>query len=402
MADGSSDSAPVATGMSDRRRLAVVLSLGTTQTIAWASSYYLPAILGEPMARTLALSKTEVYAAFSVALLVGAVLGPRVGRTIDALGGRGVLMISNGLYAGGLLALASATSRLGMWTGWIALGAGMGLGLYDAAFATLGRIFGNEARKPITGITLMAGFASTIGWPLSALGLELIGWRWTCVAWAAVHLLIALPINRFMLPVPPPVAHHEKSAEKPHIPMDATMWLLGFAFAAGWVISTAMAVHLPRLLEAAGATTVQAIAAGALIGPAQVAARFAEVTLMQSHHPLTSARISATLHPIGAFLIAIGLAGSFPLFALLHGAGNGILTIARGTVPLAIYGPVNYGYRLGILGAPSRMAQAAAPLGFGLLIEHYGMGVLAVSAALGLCTFAAFMLVRPKPLNHAT
>lgn len=393
MRDGSA-SQPDA--RSDRGRLAIVLSLGTSQTIAWASSYYLPAILGEPMAATLAVSRNEVYGAFSVALFVAALLGPRVGRTIDAIGGRGVLMISNGLYAAGLLALAIAGSRFGMWAGWIAIGAGMGLGLYDAAFATLGRIFGSDARKPITGITLMAGFASTIGWPLSALGLQLMGWRWTCVAWALVHLLVALPINRFMLPVPHVPEHREKIADKPHIPMDATMWLLGFAFAAGWVISTAMAVHLPKLLEAAGATTVQAIAAGALIGPAQVAARLAEATLGQRHHPLLSARVSATFHPIGALLVAMGFTGSFPLFAMLHGAGNGILTIARGTVPLAIYGPVNYGYRLGILGAPSRMAQAAAPLGFGLLIEQLGMGVLAVSAGLGLATFAAFMAVHAR------
>lgn len=379
-----------------RARLKVVLALGSTQTIAWASSYYLPAILGEPMARALSISGTEVYAAFSVALLVAAVLGPRVGRTIDRLGGRGVLMISNLLYASGLLALAIAGSRWMMWAGWLLIGAGMGLGLYDVAFATLTRIFGATARKPITGITLMAGFASTIGWPLSALGVEMIGWRWTCVAWALVHLLIALPANRFLLPLPHGIEAAHTETAKPHIPMDATMWLLGFAFAAGWVISTAMAVHLPRLLEAAGATTVQAIAAGALIGPGQVAARFLEATLMQNHHPLLSARISAALHPIGAALVALGTAGSVPLFAVLHGAGNGILTIARGTVPLAIFGPVNYGYRLGILGAPARIAQAAAPLGFGLLIDRLGMGVLAVSSGLGLATMAAFLLVRPK------
>jgi len=384
-----------AAGLSDRRRLAVVLSLGTTQTIAWASSYYLPAILAAPMARALAITATEVFAAFSVALLVAALLGPRVGRTIDAIGGRGVLMISNLLYASGLLLMAVAGSRTTMWIGWLTLGAGMGLGLYDAAFAALGRIFGMEARGPITGITLMAGFASTIGWPLSALGLDLLGWRGTCAAWALVHLLVALPMNRLLLPLPAAAPAAHASDAKPHIPMDTNMWLLGFAFAAGWVISTAMAVHLPMLLEHAGATTAQAIAAGALIGPAQVAARLAEATLMQRRHPLTSARLSAALHPLGAALIAIGLPGSFPLFAVLHGAGNGILTIARGTVPLAIYGPVNYGYRLGILGAPSRIAQASAPLGFGLLIEHLGLGVLAVSAGLGLATLAAFSLVRP-------
>lgn len=382
------------TGDGNRSRLGIVLALGSTQTIAWASSYYLPAILGEPMAQTLAITGTEVYAAFSVALLVAAALGPHVGHTIDRLGGRGVLAISNVLYACGLLALAAAGSRWTMWAGWLAIGAGMGLGLYDAAFATLGRIFGTSARRPITGITLMAGFASTIGWPLSALGLEVFGWRWTCVAWALVHLLVALPVNRFLLPRPADTETAHADAARPHIPMDANMWLLAFAFAAGWVISTAMAVHLPRLLETAGATTVQAIAAGALIGPAQVAARLVEATLMQRRHPLLSARVSAVLHPIGAALVVLGTAGSVPIFAVLHGAGNGILTIARGTVPLAIYGPVNYGYRLGILGAPARIAQAAAPLGFGLLIDWLGMGVLAVSAGLGIATLVAFCLVR--------
>ncbi|MGB9166391.1 MAG: MFS transporter, partial [Rhodomicrobium sp.] len=171
------------------------------------------------------------------------------------------------------------------------------------------------------------------------------------------------------------------------------MWLLAFAFAAGWTISTAMAAHLPRLLESAGASPAQALLAGILIGPAQVAARLADVLFLQRFHPLLSARVAAVLHPLGAGLLTFG-AGAVPAFVLLHGAGNGILTIARGSVPLALYGPVNYGYRLGILGAPSRMAQAASPLLFGVLIDAFGGGAFFFSAALGLAALASLCMIR--------
>jgi hypothetical protein len=174
--------------------------------------------------------------------------------------------------------------------------------------------------------------------------------------------------------------------------MDRTMWLLAFAFAAAWTIATAMAAHLPRLLQARGASEAQALIAGMLIGPAQVAARIIEAAALKRYHPLLSARLSAALHPIGAGLLAIGTA-AVPAFALLHGTGSGILTIARGTVPLAIYGPVNYGYRLGILGALARFAQAAAPLLFGLLIDAFGAGAFLFSAALGVSTFCAFCMI---------
>ena len=177
------------------------------------------------------------------------------------------------------------------------------------------------------------------------------------------------------------------------------MWLLAFAFAAGWTISTAMAAHLPRLLEAGGASDTQALTAGMMIGPAQVAARIIEASVLKRIHPLNSARLSAALHPIGVTVLAFGT-GAIPVFAVLHGAGNGILTIARGTVPLALYGPVNYGYRLGILGAPARIAQAAAPLAFGLLADRFGARALLFSAALGLAALAAFCMAAaaaPRP-----
>jgi MFS family permease len=379
------------------RPLPIILALGTTQTLAWASSYYLPAILADPIGRDLGVSSNWIFAAFSASLVISALIGPRVGRQIDLVGGRSVLSMSNLMLAAGLALLGFATSLPVLVIAWLGLGAGMGAGLYDAAFAALGRIYGDQARRSITGITLMAGFASTVGWPLSTWGLETIGWRNTCFAWAAAHILIGLPINFFTLPAVRGAKAAVAASTKPHIPIDRTMILLAFVFAAAWTVTGAMAAHLPRILEAAGSTTAQAVFAGALMGPAQVAARVLEAGFLSRYHPLLSTRLACVTHPIGAAILALLGGGAASTFAILYGAGNGILTIARGTLPLAIFGPQNYGYRLGIIGAPARMAQAAAPLVFGLLVDVMGSRVLIVSSALSLSALAALFLLHKEP-----
>jgi predicted MFS family arabinose efflux permease len=379
------------------RPLPLILALGTTQTLAWASSMYLPAILADPMARDLGVSANWVFAAFSASLVLSALLGPRIGRQIDLVGGRSVLSLSNLVLAAGLVLLGFATSIPMLVLAWLVLGVGMGAGLYDAAFAALGRIYGNAARRSITGITLIAGFASTVGWPLSAWGLETIGWRNTCFAWAAAHILIGLPLNWLMLPAVKGAKAAVAAAVKPQIAIDRTMILLAFVFAAAWAVTGAMAAHLPRILEAAGSTASQAVFAGALIGPAQVAARIFEASFLSRFHPLVSTRLACITHPIGAAVLALAGGGAASLFAIFHGTGNGILTIARGTLPLAIFGPKDYGYRLGIIGAPARMAQAAAPLLFGLLIDTMGSRVLIVSSALSLLALLALFLVPTSP-----
>jgi MFS family permease len=379
------------------RQLPIIVALGTTQTLAWASSYYLPAILADPIGRDLGVSSNWIFAAFSAALVISALLGPRVGRQIDLVGGRQVLSASNLTLAAGLALLGATYSIPVLVVAWLLLGIGMGFGLYDAAFAALGRIYGEAARGAITGITLIAGFASTVGWPLSAWGLDTIGWRNTCFAWAAAHILIGLPINFFMLPAVKGAKAAVASAVKPQIPIDRTMVLLAFTFAAAWSVTGAMAAHMPRILEAAGATTVQAVAAGALFGPAQVVARIIEASFLSRYHPLLSTRLACLTHPIGAAILAVAGGGASSAFAIFFGLGNGILTIARGTLPLAIFGPQNYGYRLGLIGAPARMAQAAAPLAFGLLIDAMGSRVLIVSSALSLSALVALCLLRTKP-----
>ena len=378
------------------KRGIVVAALGTTQTLAWASSYYLPAILAQPIAEGLGLSRAMVFGVFSGSLLLAALLGPSVGRAIDDRGGRGVLVLSNLVLAAGLVVLARVQGVAGLAAAWTLLGVGMALGLYDSAFATLTGLYGQAARTPITGITLIAGFASTIGWPLSALLDASLGWRGACLAWAMLNLLIGLPLNRLLVPrAPPPQRAAEPQADAIASTRGA-MPILAFVFAATWFVTGAMAAHMPRLLEIAGASPTGAIAAAALVGPAQVAARLVEFGALRWVHPLVSARIATALHPVGAGILAVFGAPAIMAFALLHGAGNGLLTIAKGTLPLVIFGPVGYGLRSGILAAPARAAQAASPLVFGLLIDWLGVGALAISAGISLAALLALVGLRAR------
>lgn len=374
----------------------VVVALGSAQTLAWASSYYLPAILAAPMAADLGIPASWVFGGFSAALVLSAVLGPAAGRAIDLRGGRDVLTVSNLVFATGLVLLALAQGPALMVLAWLVIGVGMAMGLYDAAFATLAGLYGRAARTPITGITLIAGFASTVGWPLSVLMEEAIGWRGACLGWAGLHLLVGLPLNRLLVPPAPPPEKQAKAPEGPAIPAPRfAMPILAFVFAATWTVAGAMAAHLPTMLQAAGATPALAIAAAALIGPAQVAARLLEFALVRRIQPITTARLATLGHPLGAaaLLLAGGIAA--PVFAVLHGMGNGVMTIVKGTLPLAVFGPVGYGARQGLLTAPSRFLQALAPFAFGLLLERAGVGTaLAVTSGLSLAAFLALLALR--------
>jgi MFS family permease len=377
-------------------RVTVVAALGATQTVAWASSYYMPAILGAPIAGALHLPTSVFFGLFSGALLLSAAIGPSVGRLIDRHGGRHLLATSNLVIAAGLLILAAAHSIAGLVIAWTVLGVGIGMGLYDPAFATLTWLYGRDARRSITGITLIAGFASTIGWPLTAVFLDIFGWRAACLTWAGLNMLLAAPVNwlaipRHGVPAALPRATTETTAAPP--PRTA-MPILAFFFAATWFVQGAMAAHLPGLLQAAGASSTAAIAAASLVGPAQVGARIVEFGLLRSFHPISSARLASALHPIGAaFLVAFGAPGIIA-FALLHGAGNGMITIAKGTLPLALFGPGGYGLRSGLLSAPARMLQAASPFLFGLLLDQVGIGAVGLSAGLCLAAFASLFLLR--------
>ncbi len=378
------------------KRGIVVSTLGITQTLSWGSSYYLTAVFADPIATSLHVSKTWFFGVFSGALLLSGLLGPLAGRMIDRHGGRDVIATTNVVFAAGLILLSLASGPVGLIAAWAVIGTAMGFGLYEASFATVAGLYGRDARNAITGITLFAGFASTVGWPLSTLFIDEFGWRGACLAWAALHVLVGLPMNRFLVPKAPPPEPVAAAATGESGAVSTTMIILAGVFAATWFVSTAMASHLPRLLQALGATQVAAVAAAALVGPAQVAARLAEFTLMRKASPLLSARVATAMHPIGAVILAIVGAPAAVAFVMLHGGGNGIMTIARGTLPLALFGPAGYGLRTGILAMPTRILQGGAPLLFQLVLDDAGpYAALALSSTLIGVSFLLLLFLRP-------
>ncbi|ANY61865.1 hypothetical protein MA05_06835 [Comamonas aquatica] len=336
----------------------VVLTLGLAQTLAWASTYYLPAMLAAPMAADLGLATPTVFAAFSLALGVAALVGPNVGQAMDRWGGRAILAATSVLFAASLVALGHAQGLWSLLLAWCGLGLGIASGLYEAAFATVVRLYGQQARKAITGITLLAGFASTVGWPLTHWMQLHWGWRSTCWVWAGVHLVLCLPLylslpsdRQAPTPAPAPTAGPD-GAPRPRL--DLRTGLLALVFATSGFISSAMAAHLPALVNA---------------------------------------RLATVLHPVGAaLLLLLGPPGAL-LFGVLHGAGNGMLTIARGTLPLQLFGPQGYGHRQGLLQGPARVAQALAPWLFGVALAQWQGQALWLSGALGLLSVAALLVL---------
>lgn len=384
-------------------QLRLSVALGCAHTLAWGSTYYLPAILAESIATDLGLETTFVFAAFSVALALSALLGPAVGRRIDLFGGRGTLTMSSLVFAAGLVLLSLAQGAATLVASWLVIGIGMAMGLYEAAFATVTTIYGYRARSAFTGITLLAGLASTICWPISAyLDVE-VGWRNVCLFWAAMHVLLGLPINRFL--VPADGARPDLRTERPSAAATAmgetvgrpkyAMAMLAIVFAVTWFISTGMAAHFPAILREAGASPTLAIATAAMVGPAQVLGRLVEFSLLQRFHPLLSSRMAALAHPVGALsMLAFGAPAAL-FFAVLHGMGNGILTIAKGTLPLALFGPQGYGQRQGLLMMPARFSQAAAPLVFAAAMERFGSSALLLTISLGIVALAALLSINP-------
>jgi MFS family permease len=363
-----------------------IAALGLSQTLGWASSFYLPGVLALPIAAGTGLTPPWIYAALSFGLAVSAVLGPAVGRRIDRRGGRAVLCGSSLVFAGGLGLLALAHGPLALLLAWLVLGIAMAAGLYEPAFAAMTRRYGYEARGAITGITLLAGFASTVGWPLTAWLEHTLGWRGACAVWAALHLGIGLPLNAWALrgEVGSPRDVSTVRREAPNSPgaADRSLWLVSVLFTAAGMVTIGLATNLPRLFVAVGATPGAAIAAAALLGPAQVVARLAEYGARSVIDPLKSARIANALHPVAALTLGLGGAPAIAAFSLLHGAGAGMLTITRGTLPLALFGPEGYGARIGRINAPARIGQAIAPFLFGIAIDRIGGFALWISSAL--------------------
>jgi MFS family permease len=388
-----------------RSRGAVITALGVTQILAWGSSYYLSAVLAGPIAADTGWPLPWIIGALSLGLIVAGLASPAIGRLIQDRGGRPVLIGSALLIAAGQAILALAPNVAVYACGWLLMGVGMGAGLYDAAFATLGRLYGVTARQAITVLTLFGGFASTVCWPFSALLVEHLGWRGACAAYAAIQLTVALPIYTFFLPRETARSRDRggrqqaepRVADGPWTRDDRLLLAVAGSIALSAVISATLSVHLLAILQARGVELAAAVALGALVGPSQVGARAIEMGVSRLHHPIWTKVASATCVLVGV----LGLAFEMPVIALalmFYGAGIGLESIARGTVPLALFGPGRYPELMGRIAFPSLIAQAVAPTLAAIGLERGGGpdGTLFVLLALTVlnCVLVAWIVVR--------
>lgn len=377
-----------------RRRLAVVL--GLNQTMSWGMTFYLPAVIAVPAANDLGLSTFSLLGAFSLSLLISGFCAPRVGRWIDRHGGKGAVVLSILVLSLGLVILAAAPGLMVWYLGWIVIGVGMAMGLYDAAFATVGTLLGREAGPTITGITLFAGFASTVFWSLGAAIIGVTGWRGLLLFYAGIMLCLNLPL---VLALVPRLDQNLKEARqavagRTKVPRRMVACLAGY-FTLRWFVTSAIAVHILALLHGIGLTAAEAIVVASLIGPGQVAGRLLEVALANRVGLLSRARLGALLFPIGAALLPAGGPAAATGFAILYGMSNGILTINRGTLPLALFGPNGYATVLGWLALPVQLAQAAAPtLAAPAVAALPAVTVFGIAGALGLVATALLLPLR--------
>lgn len=358
-------------------RTKLVWAMGINQILAWGSTYYLPAVLAAPIARETGWSITSVVGGLSWGMLLAGATSPTVGRHIDRHGGRVAMALSSFLLAIGLATMGVAENLPTYYFAWSLIGIAMAAGLYDAAFSTLGRLLGEGARTSITGLTLLGGFASTLGWPAMAAMEEWLGWRGNCLCIAAVHLLVGLPVHAMMIPssvrqpVRPVITGNDHTTRTPR-QTSGLFLLIGMMLTVLALVVSSVSVHLLDALKQLGIATAVALAIGMVIGPAQVAARVAEFSIGRHLHPTWSARVGVLLCLFGVSLLIAGKPWLSFVAIALYGAGNGILTIARGTLPLALFGAQGYGSRMGLLARPILIAQACGPILAALVLDTLG------------------------------
>lgn len=365
--------------------------------VAFASSFYLLGVLGDPMAADLETSPQVLFSLMSLAFLVSALAGPRVGRWLDDTGGKVVLLISSGLFAAALTILACAPNVWVLGGGMALLGAAMALGLYGTPFRILVGVRGEAARPGITGVALLGGLGGALGWPTTLMLENAFGWRGACLAWAAAHLLICLPLAAWVVPKTRP---SESVAVTTPAPMawDRRMVQLSILFAGAWWLSAAMGAHLPRVLEAFGLPRGAAVTMAALAGTVSVAVRGLELVVLRRLPPLMTARVAALMHPIGVGLLLTLGGGWAVALPLGQGAGGGMLSVASGTLPLAVFGPERYGQRSALLQTPARFLQVSGPTAFALLLAWSPRGALVVTSLISLImVLSTFGLKRHAP-----
>jgi MFS family permease len=376
--------------------------LGATQIVAWGALFYPPVLTLPLIAAERGWSLAFTMGGLSVGLFAAGLIAPLTGRMIDRHGGHVVMTVGSLTGAAGLVALVLAQNRIAYLAAWVLIGAAMAGSLYDPAFASLGRIFGATARRPITVLTFIGGLASTASWPTTRVLLDAHGWRGTYLVYAALMALVAAPLHAFALPRERADPHAKPSgamtAPAVHLPARGrAFWLVLAGFAAYAFVPSGLSAHLLAIFGRAGIDPATVVAIGALFGPSQVAARLCEFIFAGNAHPLNLARVAFGLI-VCAFAV-LALAGiSAPVaagFAIMFGVSNGLVTIARGTVPLALFGPLGYGRLIGRIAGPGLAMQSTAPLVLAFVAERASdVTALAFVCAFALLALACFVAIR--------
>ena len=388
----------------------VICGLGVTQIIGWGTTYYALGALSQDIAATTGWSTALIFGAFSAALLLSGLISPWAGRLVDRVGGRRVMVAGSLLSAAGLAIIGAFPHPVTYIIGWLVLGLAMRLATYDAAFASLTQIAGTGARRAISYLTLFGGLASTVFWPASHYLSQGIGWPNALLAYAALHLVLCLPIHAVVLGA----AQGEQDSKAAPSGMAVAaaladgarrkaMALFAAAVALNGLVFSAISAHAVPLFAALGFRGEEAVFMAALIGPAQVASRVGEILMGGRLRALDLGLIAFGLLPV-AIVIFAGLGFSWPAaiaFALLYGASNGLVTIAKGAVPLALFGPRGYGEVLGVISAPNLVLNAAAPLLFALLLAAASAQTAIMIAGASALASCLFMLWLARLHRHA-
>ncbi|WP_157433465.1 MFS transporter [Adhaeribacter aquaticus] len=350
--------------------------LGIGQIILWGGSFFLLAILAKPIMQETGWSPELVYGSLSLALLLSGLLAPTIGKKINSQENYHFLLYSGFVIGAGLVVLSLSTHIALFITGWVIIGIGMAMGLYDTLFASLGKKYGTNASKAITQITLISGFCTTLVWPALSILLEYFDWRTTCQLYAVLLFVSIFPIHYYTL-----AAYRTGKVKNntlfsiestPATPKRPTVYyFLLFSFTISAVLMTAVSLHLIDILLDRKLPKAVAIGLGALLGPSQVGVRILEV-ILPKRSPVKTSIMSAV-----GVLAGLGLLLFFPQMAFLgiimYGLGNGMRSILRGTLPLYIFGSGSYASIMGTLARPPLIAQAFTPFIGGFLIQHMGI-----------------------------
>lgn len=385
----------------------LICGLVLTRIIGWGTTFYAPSVLARDIERDLGLDVTVLFGGITVLLVTGAALAPGVGRHLDRAGTRGAMCIGAVVCALGLALLGAAQGPVSYLASWVVIGVGHAFSLGNVGSVTVAQLMGSRTRRVIGLMMLATGLSSTVFWPLAALLSEAWGWRATWLVFAAMQIVIVLPIYAAIprrprsgagaaMATPPAAETDRESVPARH--RRAAFWLVAVIFSASGLVSWGLPLHLIDLLRNAGIGQAEAVGIAALSGPATLLARLVDAVIGERLPVERSALAGLVLGPLSCFLLM--LAPGSPIaaaaFVLCFSAAMGVISVARATLPLALFGRSGFATMMGRLTVPQNLAFAAAPLLFALMIGQFGReAALIASAAIQVFALLAMLaLVR--------